>query len=119
MSDIYSDLQKVAGDVFGDFNQGLIEIGVLTTTAGTRPDQAGTSSYDWKTVKGVAKTVSEVYIDNANVLQTDLEVSFAAGVVEPEITFAARIDGVQHEIVRIMRKPAAGTPVSYTLIVRK
>lgn len=116
----YQEMQDIATNLLTEFNQGVIEYGVITPGGGP-VDNPGPSVTTWTTLKGaVAKGVSEKYVRLSLAVATDLQVTMmvTAGIV-PDMKDMVRIDGVQSKIVAIAPKPAAGTVAAYILIVRK
>lgn len=116
---LYDDLQSVAADTIGDFKQGSIRYG--TITPGNGPvDNPGPSTTTWRVIPAVARGVKFKYVQNGMALASDLQVTFAGDVVAaPAAKDFVEIDGIPYKIVQIVPKPAAGTPVAFTLIVRK
>lgn len=118
MSDFYLDMQNLAGDLLTEFNQG--EIAYVIETPGSGPaDNPGsptpvTTPFPGATARGV-----EFKYVSGDVLVTDLQIVIPGGIVEPEPQGYFTVDGVRYKIVEIKRLPAAGTPVSFIVIVRK
>lgn len=119
MSDFFSDMQSVASEVLTEFNTGTLEYIEMQAVAGSTPDDPGEPVPVATTVKGSARPVSTKYVDGSHIVQSDIQVTIQAGVVNPDMDGFMDIDGTRYKIVEIMRKPAAGTPVAYTLIVRR
>jgi hypothetical protein len=116
----YDDMQIVASDVLSEFAQGSVSYIPIIPQPGATPDNPlppvdGTPV----ALSAVVRPVSTKYVDGSHIVQSDRQVTFAAGVVTPDITGFVDIDGVRYKIVEIMPTPAAGTVVSYTLIVRR
>lgn len=119
MSDFYTDMQKIASDVLGEFKQGVVQYVELVAVAGATPDDPGEPTETLTTVNAAVRPVSTKYVDGSHIVQSDKQITMPGDGVEPKITGNMRIDGVDHKIVEIMRRPAAGTPVSYTVIARR
>lgn len=118
MSDFYREMQAVATDLLGEFKQGVIEY--VSLTPGNGPaDDPGPSQETVTPVDAVARGVKFKYVDGSNVLATDQQLTMPGNGVEPQPTGFVRIDGVRHKIVQIVRKPAAGIAVAFTVIFRK
>jgi hypothetical protein len=112
-------MQAVASDVLAEFKQGIIQYVPVTTASGGSPDESGTPTPGTPvTIDAVARPVSTKYVDGTNILQSDKQVTMPADGTVPEMTGLIRIDGNDYEIIEILRRPAAGVAVSYTLIVR-
>lgn len=118
MNDFYSDMQKIASSVLGDFAQGSITYVAITHGNGPR-DDPGKSVETLYSVNGVARGVRFGYVDNSLVLASDLQVTIPADVITPQPTGFVEIDGTRYKIVKIVPKPAAGIAAAYDLIVRK
>lgn len=117
---LYDDLQTVAQNVLAEFNQGVIRYGVITSGAGTA-DEPGKSSIAWTTLSGaVAGGVQSQYVAAGLAIASDLQTTMAVqtGIVPAQKDFV-EIDGERYKVENIIAKPAAGTPVVYTLIVRR
>lgn len=115
----YEEMQTVAKDVFGEFKQGTIRYVTMTTAAGATPDEPGTVTPSYTSLNATARPVSRHYVDGTQIIGVETEVSFAAGSVVPTVDGSVEIDGTTYKIVRVMQRPAAGTAVAYTLIVKR
>ncbi len=132
MSSIYQDLQKVASQLLGQFDQkspgaaspdpitgnGIYYIAVVP---GNGPVQnPGASTETPFKIDAVARGVSFKYIDNKSVVATDLQITMGADTrFTPNERGFALIDGVRVKVIQVIRKPAAGTVIAWTIIVRK
>lgn len=129
MSSIYEDLQGVASGLLKEFDQkapgdpsptsnGIYYVAVVP---GSGPAQnPGPSVETPYKVDGVARGVSFRYIDNKNVVGTDEQITFAVNpAFVPNEKGFVLIDGKRYKVIAFFRKPAAGTPVAYTLVIRK
>lgn len=117
---LYDDMQTVASDVLAEFKQGTVSYIAMVPQAGSTPDDP------LPPVEGVpvslnaaVRPVSTKYVDGTHIVQSDKQVTFAGGVVDPDMSGFIDIDGVRFKIVEILPVPAAGTVVSYTVIVRR
>lgn len=118
MNDFYQEMQAVATDLIGEFQQGVIEY--VAITPGTGPaDDPGEPTETVTRIDAVARGVSFKYVDGTNVVTSDLQTTFAGSAATPEMTGFIQVDGVRYKIVQIVRKPAAGTVVAWTVIFRK
>lgn len=119
---IYDDLRNISSDLHREFKQGDVRYVPITVSTTARPDAPSAS------VKGApvalnatARPVSTKYVDGTNVVVTDKQLSIPNDGVSPVPTLGhiIRIDGVDHKIIAVMPRPAAGEPVSWTVFVRK
>jgi hypothetical protein len=119
---IYDDLRSVSSELHAEFKQGVIQYVPVTVAAGARPDAPGTSVKGAPvTLNSVARPVSTKYVDSTSVVMTDKQLSLPNDGVTPapQLGHCIRIDGVDHKIIMLMARPAAGTPITWTAIVRK
>lgn len=115
----YDEMRAVASDVFAEFQQGTIRyIGLMPATGGT-PDDPGEPTETATVLNATAVPVSTRYIDGTIITGTETQVSMPNDDVVPEMSGFVEIDGLRYKIVRIMARPAAGVPVSFTLIVKR
>ena len=116
---IYDEMQQVAKDVFGEFKQGVIQY--VKITKGSGPvDDPGPSSDTLYTINATATGVTMKYVNMNLAVASDLQIPAPVdNRYTPDIKDAVTVDGVRHKIIHIDRKPAAGTPVLYILIIRK
>lgn len=119
MNDIYKELQGVATGIFAEFGQG--DIRYISVTPGTGPaDSPGPPRETLIKVNAVARGVQFRYIDGSNIVRTDQQITMPVHpTVTPDMNGFVSVDGVRYKIVEIVRKPAAGTPIAYTIIFRK
>lgn len=107
-----------------DFEEQLDEVqqGVIkyiergTTTGDPWNPTAGASTEH--TLKAVATGVSQKYVDGTFIVSTDLEVTSSVFAVMPNVSGTVSIDGQEMQVVKAWKIPAAGTPISYKMIVR-
>lgn len=66
---------------------------------------------------GVVKGVSQEYVDGTYVIASDLQATVAVFDVVPSVEGLFKIDGKTHQIKRVDPMPAAGTPVSWRIII--
>lgn len=119
MTDFYTDMQKIASDVLGEFKQGVVQYVELAAVAGATPDDPGEPTETVTTVNAAVRPVSTKYVDGSHIVQSDKQIVMPGDSVVPSITGNMRIDGADYKIIEIMPRPAAGTPVSFTVIVRR
>ena len=118
---IYDDMRGVATELFAEFKQGTVQYVPLVTTPGTSPDEPGsTTRGDPITLNATARPVSTKYVDNTHIVQSDREVAMPNdGSATPDMDGFIRIDGVDYKIIEILPRPAAGDPITWTVIVRR
>lgn len=123
---IYDDMQDVAREVLGEFNQGVIKYVAITPGNGTIDEPGLSTSTAYILAGAVASGVWMKYVNMNLAVATDLQIVMAVdsrftpdmkGMIDIEkppgsATFK------RHKIVAIIQTPAAGVPVSYTIIVR-
>lgn len=119
MSDFYEEMRGIASGVFAEFKQGSIAYVAMTRPTGGTPDDPGVPVPVPTSINATAKPVSTKYIDGTHIVGTEKEVMMPNDGLEPQMDGFIDIDNVRHKIVRIMRRPEAGTVVSYNLIVRR
>jgi hypothetical protein len=116
----YQEMQDIATELLTEFGQGVIRYGKIIPGAGT-VDNPGPSTIQWVTFKGAtARGVSARYVMRSLAVGTELQVVIPVqSGAEPDMRDVIEIDGVRYKITYIDRKPAAGTPVAYILIIKK
>lgn len=123
----YDDMQNVASDVLKDFKQGTIKYIEVVPGSGDA-DDPGAATENVFTLDGAARGVASKYVDNSLILATDLQVTASVKAVNssnvvvdltPENNGFIEIDAIRHKIVKIMKKPEAGTTVAIVFVVRK
>lgn len=118
MADFYGDMQGIASKLLKDFKQGVIEYIAITPGIGS-PDNPGVPQETLYPIDAVARGVKFKYVDGSHIVGTDLQLTMPGNGVIPEMTGFIRMDGTKYKIVQIVPKPAAGTPVAFTVIFRK
>ena len=119
---IYDDLRQVSSELHTEFKQGDVRYVPVVVTAGSRPDLPASSALGTPVeLNAVARPVSTKYVDGTNVVMTDKQASLPndGTTPAPVLGHFLRIDGVDHRIIAIMARPAAGDPISWTVIVRR
>jgi hypothetical protein len=132
MPSIYQELQAVAKEVLAEFDQkepgdaspdpahgnGIYYIAVVPG-AGPAQNPGPSVEMPYK-IDGVARGVAFKYINDKNVTASDQQITMA---VDPRFTPDEKgfvlIDGKRHKVIECHRKPAAGTPIAYTLVIKK
>ena len=118
MSDFYGQMQGVASDLLKDFKQGVIQYVALTPGNGPA-DNPGAPTEVVHTDNAVARGVSFKYNDRTNDVASDLQITMPGDGVAPDMKGFVRVDDTTYKIIRIIRNPAAGTPVAWVVIFRK
>lgn len=118
---IYDDARDIASELFAEFKQGTIQYVPIITTAGSSPDEPATTAKGTPlTLNATARPVSTKFVDGSHIVQSDKQVAIPNdGLATPEMSGFIRIDGVDHKIIELMARPAAGEPVTWTAIVRR
>lgn len=118
---IYDDMRGVANEVFAEFKQGEVKYVGVTTTVGSSPDEpTSTGEIISDALNTTVRTVSTKYVDGSHIVQSDKQASIPNdGVIEPKMSGYLMVDDVRYKIIEIMPRPAAGTPVTWTVIVRR
>lgn len=119
---IYDDLRQVSSDLHAEFKQGDVRYVPVIVTPSARPDLPTSSAFGTPVgLNAVARPVSTKYVDGTNVVATDKQLSLPNDGTTPDPVMGhfIRINGVDHRIIQIMARPAAGEPVSWTVIVRR
>ena len=115
----YEEMQEVATEVLTGFKQGIVNYIKITPGTGpvTNPGQPTETPFGLNCgVNGVSKQ----YVDGTQVLSSDLQCVAAVNAgYTPNMKDAIDVDGVRHKLVKILPKPAAGTPVAYLYIIRR
>jgi len=119
VANFYDEMKSVASDVFAEFKQGIIQYVALTAVEGATPDDPGEPTRVTPTVNATARPVSTKYVDGTHIVRSDIQISMPNDGLEPTMGNMFNIDGVEHQIVEIMRRPSAGTAVAFTVIVRR
>jgi hypothetical protein len=119
VADFFYDMQNVAKQILGDFNQGVIQH--VQVIAGSGPaDNPGEPTTSTTTLtQAVARGVEFKFLKSSDILQTDLQITFPGGIVEPQPSDFFVVDGTQYKVVEIHKTPAAGIVVTFKVIVRK
>jgi hypothetical protein len=118
MSSFYSDLRNVASGLLAEFGQGFVEIGRPVTVPGLNEWSLPTTSIQWQQINAVARGVSQKYIDGANIVATDLQLTVDMADFQPKLGDRIRIDGKEVSLLRIEPIPAAGLTVATRVFVR-
>lgn len=123
----YGEMRDIAASLLKEFDQsnGTGEktdgLWYVEVKPGSGPaDDPGEPSEVWHKLDGVSRGVSREYVDDANILKSDLQGTFA---VIPDVMIKApgyiAADGRKYSIVRLDRIPETGEPVAYRIFFRK
>ena len=115
----YEDMQAIATGVLTQFKTGKVEYLPISRVGGTIDEPGAPASVTKITIPGATVTgVSNQYVDGSDVISTDLQC--VASVIPGGYDIRGMIfaDDVQLKIIKILPKPAAGTPVAIVLILR-
>lgn len=118
---LYDEMQSLASELLSnpDFKQGSTQLVVVTP--GNWPiDEPGPESETFHNLDGAVRGVKFTYVANGLAVASDLQITHAVipGVV-PSMRDFVIVDGIRYKIVSVLPKPAAGTVVAYTLIIRR
>lgn len=118
---IYDEMRAVVSEVMPEFKQGDIRYVSVTNAAGAAPDEVGSTTETVSDpLNATARPVSTKYVDGTHVVRSDRQVTIPNdGIATPDINGKVRIDGVDYKIIDLMPRPAAGDPISWTVIVRR
>jgi hypothetical protein len=117
---IYSEMQGVATELLTEFKQGVIQYVQIVPGSGPAYNP-GPSQEIPVTINGAtAGGISFKYVKMGLGVAGDMQINMAVQAnITPAINGFVKIDGVQYKITQIIPKPAAGIPVTYTLIAKK
>lgn len=117
----YADMQKIATDLLIEFKQGIIQY--VSITPGNGPVHNPGPSIEGAPVTlvgAVARGAKYKYILKGQAIASDLQVTHSIQEdVNAKMDEIIIVDNVRYKIVHIEQKPASGTKVAETLIIRK
>jgi hypothetical protein len=115
---LYTKSRATASRLLGKYNQGVISYTSPAITSGPsyNPTIVPGTNY---TLKATAQGVSKEYIDGSLIVSSDLEVTAASFEVDPLTSGTMSIDGNTHQIVQIIKIPAAGDVIAWKIICRR
>lgn len=116
---IYDEMQAVVREIMPEFKQG--EIIYQHPEVGDGPeDDPGEPTLTPFTINATASGVKFKYVQSGMAIESDLQVT---APVDERFAFLQEgfidIDGERYKINKLLPKPAAGTTVAYTMIIRK
>lgn len=127
MADFYAKMQGIATNLLTRFNQGVIELGVVTPGAGPAHNP-GPSTTVYRTVKGAANSAysvrggSNTFADGTLIKEGDLKVTLAVSGTAPKSGDVIRFGGVGGPVYRVYKfnaVPAAGVAAAWVCYVRR
>jgi hypothetical protein len=115
---IYDEMQGIATELLTEFKQGIISY--VKTVPGNGPvDDPGNPTITRYSINGTASGVQFRYVQNGLALASDKQVIAPVDSrYTPNMKDNVEVDGLPYKIVQIVKKPDAGTPVAYLLILR-
>lgn len=120
---IYDDMQSLASDVLGEFDQGGIFYLAMVAPVGGTPDDPGEPVATSFKLDGVARGVKMKYVDGTSILASDMQTTVAVrDDIAPDLTgFIAlgSADGPRHKVVRVDPIPPVGTTVANRIFFRR
>lgn len=115
----YDEMQGLAGELLGEFKQGVINYCKITPGNGS-VDNPGPSTKTLYGINGTAVGVQFKYVQQGLAVATDLQITAPVDArYTPDGKDFIEVDGLPHKIVEIMKRPAAGTPVAFVFIIRR
>jgi hypothetical protein len=120
MSDFYTQMQEVATSLLGpssDFAQGTLTLRRTAPGDGPPYDPGPSTETDYP-LSGAVKGVSQEHIDGTLIQVGDKIATVAVPEVEPTTADKLLIDGSIHQIIKVERKPQAGTAVAFLIFAR-
>jgi len=122
----YQKMQTLATKLLTDFNQGVINLIVVTPGNGP-PSNPGPSVRQPPTLlKGAANAAfsvrgaSKTYADGTHIQRGDIKVvtKVLAGI-DPKLTDKITLDGTEFNIIHFNKIPESGTTVAWVFFVRR
>ena len=115
----YDDMQSVATDILGDFNQDGLKYIELVSGNGP-PDNPGAPTEIVHTIiAGVAKGVEEKYVDGSQIVTSDGQITCAVGSFAPKAKDFVIVGGKRHKVEMATQIPPTGTPVALVMIYKR
>jgi hypothetical protein len=120
MSGFYSRMQGTASRLLAKYAQGVVVLSRAGTPTGAAnewdlPTDADPTTW---TLDATVKGVSAKYVNGDTVKATDLEIMAAVFADAPQLSDNLTIDGKPVTILQVMREPAAGDVVVWTILAR-
>ena len=114
---IYDEMQGVARDLLQQFNQGVIKLISIGPGAGPSYDPGPGTESSITLPGAVCRGVKMKYVMLGLAAATDFQVTMP-GNLSPKLADFVEVDGKRLKVVNLITKPAAGTPVVHTVIIR-
>lgn len=118
---IYDETQQIVREILGDpdFKQGSTQLLQIVPGSGS-VDDPGPPVESVHEIDGAVRGVRWQFVQSGLAVATDMQITHSVvdGLV-PTIKDFIIADGKRFKIVSVQAKPAVGTPVAYTLILRK
>lgn len=119
MADFYKEMQSLASEIIGEFQQGVITYSAMVAGDGP-PDDPGEPREVTVKIPATVQGVQYRYIDGTNIVASDGQLTMPANVgVIPSIEGYITVDGRKHRIIQVTAIPPAGTPVAYSIIFKR
>ncbi|MER8999983.1 hypothetical protein NKJ52_20705 [Mesorhizobium australicum] len=115
MVDFYDDMQAMASEMLGEFNQGSVQL-KRETPGVVDPDQPWVPvepTVETWPLDAAVKRVDQRYENGILIVQTGDVVTFAVPEVVPLLTDALIIDGIERVITSLLPTPSAGAVVAW------
>lgn len=113
----YAQMQGVASELLQEFDQGGLAL-VVTVPGGGPAHNPLPPTQQEVPFTGTARGVTGEHLQDSLIQSSDLSV-IMPGHLNPTMTDKVMVNGKPHNIIKIIPKPAAGTPAVYELVVRK
>ena len=117
MSDIYTRSQATASKLMQKFGQGVVEYVVTEEVSGAEPWDPPQQTTSRLPMAATAKGVTQYQTDDL-VTISDIEITTAVFDAEPAVGGIVEVDGVQRQVLKVMRIPEAGTVVAWKIYVK-
>lgn len=115
---IYSEMKAVADELLGEFAQGTLALRRFTPGAGPAYNPGAPSTTDYP-LSGVVSGVDRYRADGVLVMVGDRMATVAVPQEVPTTADRLMIDSIEHQIIKVERKPEAGEAVAYIIYARK
>jgi len=122
----YDDMQKIATDLLTQFNQGEINLIVVTPGNGPPSNPGQPVRQPPRLLKGAANAAfsvrgaSKTYADGTHIQRGDVKVvSKVLAGIDPKLTDKITLDGKEYNIIHFNKIPESGTTVAWVFFVRR
>lgn len=117
MADLYTGMQGTAKQLLKDYRQGDIVYVINSAETGPAWDPIPGVPVEHQ-LDAVAKGVSG-YQANSLIQEGDIRITCSVFDAEPELSGRVKINGLEHQIIKVEQVPASGVPVCWRIWVRK